>query len=656
MPEFEANLLDLSSDIFSAEKMNNSVALGLVNSQYERYHIWRYRNHDRRWNTDDALYWGWVPQRRWEGTQVARASLGVPLAFEQAEAAAPIIMNALFGDVEWFEVDPLGETTTAEARQQKERLMYLLENPQNKFGSTARNEIRLAVKQLLVYGNGVVNVEHDGTSGDPVVEWTDLRDLYIDPGLSTPLLDDSKMGVVHRDFMSLDELEALRGSPGIRLPDPVSLRLLSNQRPSDTADITKQNQEAYRNVIYRPGYDDSTDYGPGRQWEVPRYVSASRIIWVLQRRWVMYNQLNPYNFITYCAAPCYITAGRFYGMGIADALEGNQKYIQAILNGHLDELSLQLNPPRARSRQAAMTQGSLVIRPGQVWELNNPKEDMIFYPPSGATKDGWQEIQFMESASEKRTGVTSMITNGMPLRSNASRTATGIQAQTSGPTTRLQAIVEQIEDYMIVPMLYKMIAIDAAQAQSDDSSLRGMTANGKYTSLNPASMKRPVKFRIKASSRMLTQQKLQFIAPFLSQYLMNGAFMAQLAKSGQTIDFSEFFNLIQDATGTRSSYKLIRPLNEQEQRSMLSPAPSEAMQQQTQRENNENRIKIAQIKAQSEKDNAAADAAQGDEAQALELLKLFTANDTSLGLSPEQGGVASEGPAPGIASLFGGRR
>lgn len=651
----EANLLDTSSDVFSLEAMNDSIALGLVNSSYERYRIWRYRNHDLRWNTDDALYVGWMPQRFWEGSATTRSSLGVPITFDQCESAAPVIMNALFGDVEWFECDALGDATPEQARQQKERLMFLLENPKNRIGNTARNEIRLAVKQLLVYGNGAVNVEHDGETGDPVVEWTDIRDIYLDPGCATPLIDDSK-SVIHRDFMTLDELESLRGADGIKLPPKAVLRAMADQRPSDTADLTKQNQEAYRNVVYRPGYDDSTDFAPQKGLEILRYQDDARIIWVLQRRWVMYNELNPYGFITYCAAPCYVMPGRFYGMGIADALEGNQKYAQAILNGHLDELSLTLNPPRARSRSATMTQGSSQVKPGQIWEMEHPKDDMIFYPPAGATNQGWQEIQFLEASSERRTGVTNMISQGMPIKSNASRTATGIQAQTAGPTTRLQAIVEHIEDYLIVPMLYKIIAMDSKHAAQSDSSLQGMNAQGSFTQVPASSLKAPVKFRIKASSRMLTQSKLQFVVPFLSQYLMNGAFLSQLAKSGQTIDFNSFFDLIQDATGTRQAYRLIRPLSDQEKQQMGQPSPEATMKKSMAEAQIASREKIAQIDAEAKKEAAAATATKGDEAQALKLLELFLQQDQQAGLAP--GGsmpLAPGQPSAGTQSMLGGQ-
>lgn len=638
----------------SLEAMQDSVALALVNSEYERYRIWRNQNHDPRWNTADALFWGWMPQRYWEGTRVPRSSLSVNIAFGQIESAAPVIMNALFGDVEWFEVDALPGATVDQARQQKERLMYLLENPNNRIGNTARNEIRLAVKQLLTYGNGFACVEHDGETGDPVLSWVDTRDLFLDPGTPTPLLDDAR-SMIHLDWLTVDELEALRGAEGIKLPPYAVLRVMASQRPWTTSDNTKQIQEAYRGVAYRPGYDDQTSFAPYQKIEIRRYWDKNRIIWVLNGVWVMYNELNPYGFVPYNGAPCTIVPGRLYGMGIPDAVESDQKASQALLNGHMDNLALALNPPRARSRSGAMTQGQSSIRPGQVWEMSDPQKDMVFPVPPANTTGNWQEIQFFESSAEKRTGVTGMITSGMPVKSNASRTATSIQAQSAGPTTRMQQIVEYIEDYLVVPLLYKMIAMDAHHAQAGDSSLRGMTPTGGQTQVDPTSLKAPVKFRIKASSRMLTQQRLQGLAPFLAQYLLNGAFASQLAKAGQAVDFNEFFRLIQDATGTRTAYNLVRPMTDQEKQAMGQPPPQEVMRQQTAKMQIDSREHIAQIGAQAVKDAAAAKAAEGDEKIAVQLLEMFTQLDAQQGLSPEGApGKPGAQPSSGQQQILGG--
>jgi hypothetical protein len=153
---------------------------------------------------------------------------------------------------------------------------------------------------------------------------------------------------------------------------------------------------------------------------------------------------------------------------------------------------------------------------------------------------------------------------------------------------------------------------------------------------------------------MLTQQKLASMAPFLSQYLMNGPFIAQLAKSGQTVDFGEFSKLIQDATGTKDSYKLFRPLTQQEQQAQGQPPPEAVMKKQISDAQIASRERIAQIEADAKKEAAAAMAAKGDEQMSLDLLQLFLQNDTSLGLQP-QGAAPTLGAAPGAQSMLSGQ-
>ncbi|GAF97365.1 unnamed protein product, partial [marine sediment metagenome] len=76
--------LNLSSDI-----VGELTALAMVNETFRHYENFRFTNHDRRWNTHDGLYWGFVKPRNWEGTKIARASLPNPIAFDHIQTALP---------------------------------------------------------------------------------------------------------------------------------------------------------------------------------------------------------------------------------------------------------------------------------------------------------------------------------------------------------------------------------------------------------------------------------------------------------------------------------------------------------------------------------------------------------------------------------------
>jgi len=434
-----------NSNALGADALLDGLALDLVTRTYDRYQMYRYNNHDKRWNGDDALYYGYIPQRFWEGTTIPRASLGIPVVFDQIESALPAITNAIFqGSTEWFQVEPLPGTTLQEAQDVQAHLLYLLEQPQDKFGSTARTEITQAIKSVLLYGNGAIMLEIDPETSEPVIHWVDNRDLYVDPGCGSQSEEAKAMVLVKH--LTVEQLDALRDTPGFKLPSLDVLKQYSNERPFDAGDRTKQISEITRGVRFRPGWDDRADLPSDRSVEVRIYYSKTRIIWVLNRQWVAYNQGNPYGFYPICTSPCFIIPGRYYAMGYADVLDGIQKFMQGITNSRLDELALASNPPRTRKRGPILTPSQSRWRPGLIMEFDNPQTDMVIHPVQQVTQASWQEMAFLEQQAEKRTGVNSLVTQGTPLRSNASRTTAGINAQMEAPTSRIQKIVETIED------------------------------------------------------------------------------------------------------------------------------------------------------------------------------------------------------------------
>jgi hypothetical protein len=616
---------------FSGQSIDDDMALSLVMSTFDKYSRYRQNSHEERWKLADALYCGVMPARYWEGTEIPRSSIPVAIVMEQIEAVIPIITNSLFNQSrDWFQVEPMAGTSLQEARQVQERLCYLLETPRDSAGSvTARKELDLAIKQLLLYGNGGISIEIDANTGDPTVRWSDIRDIYIDPACKTPNIDDGRSSV-YRTTLTIEQLESMRGQDGINLPPKDMLMLFADNMGHESADNVKMFGEAIRGGNYQPSDALRSDFNAKKAVELLIYTDEARIIWVLDKRWVMFNGENENRFQPYAFAPCIPIPGRWHAMSFADALEMEQKYAQAILNGKLDELALSLNPPRVTKRRNGSVASRQYLRPGLQIESENPKEDYQFILPQGLAQNGWQEMSWIQAAAERKTGATSIVTSGQPVRSNASRTTAGIQAQQAGPTARIQRIVEMIEDYLIVPMLYKMQAMDSANAV-EGAPLNGLNPeNGESTEVNPSALGKNVRYRMMASSRMLTQSKLAQVIPFLSQYIMNGAFMGQLAKAGKTVDFEEFFNMVQDSTGTKQSYKLVRSLTEEEKAAMSQPPPEAIMSAQQADKSNQVRLQIAQMKQEGDLQAAMLSGEiskeKSEEATALQLLQMMQAS------------------------------
>src|SRR5581483_4813686 len=156
------------------QEPSDAAAVTLVKNTFGRYEGQRL-THEKRWATAANLYHGVVEDLKWEGTDVKRASLPVPIAFDQVEAAAPIITGALFNyQPSFFEVDPGPDVTPKEAERVRQVLAAYLQTPFDDTGLTPVTHLKMAVKHAAKYGDGIVKLSWDGAQKRPVIEFVDI--------------------------------------------------------------------------------------------------------------------------------------------------------------------------------------------------------------------------------------------------------------------------------------------------------------------------------------------------------------------------------------------------------------------------------------------------------------------------------------------------
>ncbi len=589
LPEVPYENLETQPLPSALEQIKNTYALQLVNQTFVNYENYRVRNHDPRFVVQDQLYTGWVPVKTWANTNIPRASIPFNLTFDQIESAHPSISQALFNSGDWFGVEADKGTDPTALVQVRDHLKWVIEHAKNDFGGSGVNELKLATKDVLYRGNGGVFLEWDESKKRPLISWVDIRDIYIDPGVTVPNLDESR-SVIRRKMFTVKELQGYRGVQGMLIPGDDELYTLALNSPYVVADQTKAQQEAVRGVNFFPNETDHPANPVDRKIECLIYYDKDRIIWVLNRKYVCYNERNPYGFIPFCFAPCYIYPGRWYAMSIPDMQEYNQRYIEALLNARLDRIHLSLEPPRIVKRSALLTAGNMRWHPGKTVTVDN-KDDYQLIEPQDVIPNVYTEIEFIQNAAERRTGINGF-GQGVPSGGNVNRTATGVSAQTSGGSMRLLDIVENIENYMLVPMLYKLYHIIAIHT-SAYQNLEARNEQGEMYKIPAEIFSSKVNFTIKASSKMVTKERLMQIFPFVTQYLLNGPFMQQLIAGGKTIDTDEMLRFLQDAAGTAEIYKLIRPMNEQEIQQRNQPDPTVVAEKESKNADNQVRLQIA---------------------------------------------------------------
>lgn len=450
----------------AGESISDDFALRLVQDTWDKYEPWRSQNCDQRWRLNEWLYYGYVPPRVWDGTTIQRSSLPVQIAYDQVEAAHAKLASALLTSDEIIGVSPEGDTNPDESAQVRDRLIYLMDHNIDDYGWNARLELKLTLRDQLIYGNNFGMIEYDHVRKQSTIIRLDPRDVYVDPACPSPYIEQSR-GTLVRKLMTVDEVDSMRAIEGVKVPPRDVLNWLAKNRDTVIADRAKQQQEASRGVRYQPGYDDWSPMPSSRFIEVLIYQDGNREIWTLNRLVVMINMIAPYGCTRLVSAPCSPVPNRFYAQSYVDILDPIQQAATALLNRHMDEMALALNPPRVAKSGVIRTPSSLSWRPGLVNEAADPKNDLIVHPPQNVTQDIFQTIGYFEQMAEKRTGQNSLSTSGLARPGNANRTRGGMAMQMQAPAERLGAIAANFEDFFLVPMFYKMLRVEKAHAEGD---------------------------------------------------------------------------------------------------------------------------------------------------------------------------------------------
>lgn len=619
-----------SSRILLADKSwSDDYALKVSMQDFNAAEQHRTSNMDFRWATADQLYLAWGATKFWEGTRIPRSNIPNYTVFEQIESMIPKIVGAVFADwPNWFQASPRPGTKPDEVRAVQSLIMAQMDNLPRYRQATVREVLRRGFKSGFLYGNGLIEiyqsrkkeqriytyrkfrpeikmlthpqwgqiriptgrmkseikrVPFEEKINQPFMRHIDIRDFYIDPLCSSPLVADSRFCAVRR-MMPLDEVISYRDVDDFNVPEDDDLIMLSRRRPNAQADFTKKQTDLYRQMWWQPEIDTTSD-AAGKNLEIIEYTTRARKVWVINRCHVMYNKANEYGFLNYydifyCDVP-----GRFYGLAISDVCEGEQRLQKAIIDARIDELALSLNKPMIKRRGLSIPAYQLKVRPGQMIEADNPREDILpGMAVNNVTQEAYIEVQASDVRVQKITGGSDLAILGTPSSggNSANRTATGVGAQVQATGTRVQYHVENSEDCVIEQLLGDWLTLNQKFLDPNEV-INILGPDGKNLTMDPLTViNAQVKFSMRASAKMASRQALSQNFPLVLQTLMNPGLMQQLRAQGQTINFVELEQMLFDMLVHQPVSNLIRPMTQQEQQMMQQPPPEAMLKKQMQ--------------------------------------------------------------------------
>ena len=596
----------------ATEDWSNHKALSVVSYNFNQswQHISRF--HGARWDEADKLYALWVKQERWPGTKIPRASMDVPIVFQQINAVIATIIGSIFSRHRYFTLDPKPGTTAEQARNKEELIRDAISRKQ------LRHTARRVLQSMLLYGNGVARVTlnrsriHKTVWRDALipqykevnipgivqglrvledykrevrketlsywmnnvnVSYVPLREFFPDPTSLSPLIgDESGQGpkwVIERVITQISELRTLREDPLFtdKIPgDDLLLQLAKSGTPASTSNRFRG--QTFRSSPIAPIFNASL--APEDQnLEILQYTSDERQIWVINQTEVILNGPNLYRQINYANSFYADVLDNFYAMSLTDVVEPEQKLSRDLLNARLDELALGLHTPRITRRGVSFPKRFRHVFPGANIEADEPKEDVIPMPVSNITQNAFLEAAQSDIRSQKGSGVTDASQLGVAsgIGDSMKRTATGSGIIASASGRRMGDILSNLEEYVLVPVIQmadniivEFFTPEQVQAYGEPDSLikkDPITILGAQTTV-----------RIRASNRFRNQSILAQTVPSLTQFLLQPGIIQALQAQGRTVDVNELVELWYEIMDRESTRDLVRDLSKQEQEAL----------------------------------------------------------------------------------------
>lgn len=573
------------------------------------------------WPTASALYQSPYTAQYWEGTQSERANVPFFTVATAVNSLVPQIVNGLFYDDPPFMIQKRPGTKEVTARAIGALLAYQLED------IGFREELKRGCFNAVLFGTGIwkwgwerftrerkiyvrtaasatiPNVaaalpditidppDEDESIEEQIVEEvidrpvfeniTNLRYVLVDPGLAVPNINKGKY-VIHRMYLTWDDLDKLRERPGFTIPSKEHLLalFLPPKEPVEAA----ASEVAVRNPLWdaraEARYEPTTEDPFAQPLEVLERWDNGKCIAILNKKVVICNDMNPYGEIPFLSIGWWDVPEAFWSMGLAKVIGAEQRLQQGLTNLYLDNASLNLNGVYLRVRGKSVPTQSIRISPGKIVEVDN-KDDFKVLERLPAVPEATQHLSLSESRAERVSGVSDPGMQGVAGSSGHSslaRTASGANLLAAGAGSRVADFVEKLSDNVIVPFLYKAHELNRAMLPvkaikyilGEELQHEFMKDKGDVIEILNAR----VKFSILAAAKLQARRAMAQALPMIVQFLTSPETTKQLAMQGKKVRIDQVVRMFFEVSDWKTFDDVVVDMTDEEKQKEQANSPA----------------------------------------------------------------------------------
>ena len=572
------------------------------------------------WDLTGVILRAFVEPVKWRGSDQFRSSLGIPLLAENFYSSLAVFHQQLFSGYEPFKIEETVSSTldVSNAMQAVVEAQLKTAAP---FGSTFKQEVRSGMYECFLLGTGVwlrawesrtirkrklrlkagytpqsVPLDNNGATATvhppeppddayeeyvdeykcnwPVLEHIPLRRVRFSPDLRTGNIQRAKWrGRLF--YATAYDLDQFRDCAGYNIPTRQELiELTTPHKEQAQPNVTDTMTGTTTQVLYRtfptapqqayPEWQSgaSTIDPLAQPFEVFEYFTNNRKCWILENQACIMNLPHDGKdmlSMTFRDAP---ESGLGYGMGMW--LSDFQRICQGVVNYFFDDLNLNLAGVY-KSPQGINNLGQAAwISPGKVFKTTGPEG----LEPMERKPIALQPLEVIAQVKSWASGISGAgaATQGMnPGSTGDMRTGIGVRTLTGGEEMKMQDLIDQFCDLVLIPFLefcienVKRLKPSQLRQMLNDVLTKALENAGPLDVINAT-----YKITISAGSRLQARNALNSSLGYIQSILQQPGLSDQLSVQGVKINYAKLLQVLFSSTGFPYQYEIIEPLSDED--------------------------------------------------------------------------------------------
>jgi hypothetical protein len=421
----------------------------------------------------------------------------------------------------------------------------------------------------------------------PWIKYCDIRTVLVEPGCRVGDIRNAKW-VIYRDYVTYDDLNAMRETPGYSIPDEATLKAwFLNDPKSGQDNITMTIPEGMRGYLQHaiPRNFKSSADPLQTPMELLERWDRDKVIVVLSFNGVnilIRNQANPYGKVPFLSANWRNLPDSFYGQGLGQLIGSEQIVEQGVTNLALDLLAYGLQPTAVRKKGFNVPTQMTRWKQGGIIDVDDDVEKAFKFltmPP--VPGEAWQFIQQAQQAAASTSGANEIVGQGGTTgggRGTGMRSGTGAAAVIQANASRLDGPTSRLVRQVFEPWLYQMDELNNQLLPT--SVLRrvlGEELGNIYLGDHIEFRNAKFEYEVLAGAHLGAKKEMAQALPVIIQLLNSPTFTKNVNDAHWQFDAVAIFKAFTDAAGWKFSQEFLRPMTQQEAQRYEANSPS-AMQ------------------------------------------------------------------------------